>query len=196
MSLFNMGYCAFQIAFEEEQAMATVALTHQDASEDETESAAGMAWLAIDYYEQSAAYFRAAFKIDPSEMAAAQNMELARYRAQQVRDALKKQEEEENPPNDEGEKTEGENMESEEGEEGQDGDSEESDPGENFEEGESEDGDPSNLGRSQTSLTDLNNQALPPPTLTPEDLLDEEILNNELRDKASGRRGKPVERDW
>jgi hypothetical protein len=44
-------------------------------------------------------------------------------------------------------------------------------------------------------MTDMQRQDVPPPSLTPQDLLAEEMMNNAQREK-SGRKSKPVERDW
>ena len=55
--------------------------------------------------------------------------------------------------------------------------------------------DAGDMQRATSNMTDMQRQDVPPPSLTPQDLLAEEMMNNALREK-SGRKSKPVERDW
>ena len=145
--------------------------------------------LGLEYYEASAEAFRAALDSRPGWEDAAWNHELAHLRAERTRQAMRQQA---NPDNPESEQ-ESENPDADptEGEEGDPSDEE----GEFEESEESGEGEPSNQSSSQMAM-DLENQDIPPPILDPEDIFREEAANNESREKNSGRRYTPTERDW
>ncbi|MEM7391081.1 MAG: VWA domain-containing protein [Verrucomicrobiota bacterium] len=141
---------------------------------------------------RSMSCFRAACDLSGGDRNAARNLELVRLKYAALK---RKQEARENAASDD------EEAPSEEGEEGQpeeqEGESEDSEESEYSEE--EMEGDPrasSRMPPDSTTLTDLENQSLPPPNLTPEDLLNEEIRNNQLRDKRRRSKGRGVEKDW
>ena len=144
--------------------------------------------MPMEWYRQSVQCYRAAIRLGAGD-AAAHNLELACWRLKQF-DSSPPQESDqpgdESDPSDEGE-GEGESSESgDEGEMEEDGDYSE----------DAEAADSSSMPRGDTSMTDLESQATPPPGVTPEDLLQEEALNNAQRQKSKSRKGAGVEQDW
>ncbi|MFV1993923.1 MAG: VWA domain-containing protein [Verrucomicrobiales bacterium] len=144
---------------------------------------------ALLYLGLSAEAFRAALDLDPENGDAAWNLELARRHERDLLEALESDRE--------GQENKSEEVESDE--EGEDGEqSEEGEEMESDEEGEeseeSGEGKPSDYSASDLAL-DLENQDLPPPMTDPEDIFEEEAMNNELRQKK-GTKYQPVEKDW
>ena len=144
--------------------------------------------MPMEWYRQSIDCYRAALRLGGGEDAA-YNLELARWRLKQF-DSNDPQDSDqpgdESDPSDEGE---GEGDSSESGDE-----SESEEEGDYSEDAEA--GDTSSMPRGDTSMSDLESQATPPPGVTPEDLLQEEALNNAQRQKSKSRKGGGVEQDW
>ncbi|MFT5131396.1 MAG: hypothetical protein ACI8W8_005032 [Rhodothermales bacterium] len=144
--------------------------------------------MPMEWYRQSIQCFRAALRLGAGEDAAF-NLELASWRMKQFDDNSPQdsdQPSDESDPSDEGE-GEGESSESgEEGEMEEEGDYSE----------DAEAADSSSMPRGDTGMSDLESQTTPPPGVTPDDLLQEEALNNAQRQKSKSRKGGGVEQDW
>ena len=143
--------------------------------------------LSNQWYQQSIDCYRAALRLGAGEDAA-HNLELAQWRLKQ----FDRPPQESDQPSDEGEASddsEGEGESSDEGDESEF--DEESDYSDDMEASDS-----SSMQQGDTSMTDLESQATPPPGVTPEDLLEQEALNNAQRQKAKSGKGKGVEQDW
>jgi hypothetical protein len=173
-----MGNCAFQ--------MVTMELEFED-EEEEFQEPLPPAY----YYTMAIGYYRAALDINPHHARAAHNLELARRNLKAAEEGEDpSQDQQSSDQGDQGEQEEGEGDPSDSGEEG------ESEEGEEFDEESDSDSDMSEQSRSTSNMTDLNNQDIPPPSVSPEQLLQEEIMNNAQREKGKGKKSKPVERDW
>ncbi len=170
---YNMGNCAFSMAEQ----------PPEEEFEDEEEY-----FDPTVYYREAVRYYRAALDLASGDTRAAHNLELARFRIQQSEGDENADGEQSQDPNNSSESEEGEGDPSDEGEEGEgeEGDMQESD---------ADTSDAGDLQRATSNMTDMQRQDVPPPSLTPQDLLEEEMMNNAQREK-SGRKSKPVERDW
>ncbi len=168
-TLYNLGNCSFS-----------------QVSEDDPEQSG----LDRALLENALAYYRKALDADPDYRAAQINLELARKRYAELDEADR-----EDPQGKSGEDSEsGEDDESSEGSsEGEEGEGEEGEYGEESDQsGEGAD----SQSRSQTGRMDLGDEFVPPPNLSPQDLLDAEESINRIREQR--RRGKrsSVEKDW
>ena len=143
------------------------------------------------WYEMAIKYYRAVLDLDPHHARAAHNLELARRK-------LKAAEDGDSEANNQPSLEDGEQSQEQEGESGPSDGSEEgeSEEGDEYEEDFDSDADMSEQSRSTSNMTDLKNQDIPPPAVTPEQLLQEEQVNNAQREKGRGKKSKPVERDW
>ena len=129
--------------------------------------------------------------LDPQHARASHNLELARRKLKAEQDGEQAdQSQPASDPSDQGEQEEGEGDPSESGAEG------DPDEGDEYDESSEADADSGEQSRSTSNMTDLKNQDIPPPSVTPEQLLQEEQLNNAQREKGSGKKSKPVARDW
>lgn len=172
---YNMGNCAFALAEQ----------PPEEEYEDEEE--AEMFDPTVYYYE-AVRYYRAALDLAADDAQAAHNLELARFRIQQAESGENADDDQSQQSNQSSESEEGEGKPSDEGDEGE---GEEGD----MEEADADASDAGDMERATSNMTDMQRQDVPPPSLTPQDLLSEEMMNNAQREK-SGKKSKPVERDW
>ena len=143
---------------------------------------------AVQFFGLSAVAFRTVLDYERDHEDAAWNLELARRREKELLEALQSEREGEDAESEESESQE----ESKDGEPGEDGEDMESEDTEESEEG--DEGKPSDYSASDLAL-DLDSEGIPPPMVDPEDIFQEEAMNNELRQKK-GAKYQPVEKDW
>lgn len=144
--------------------------------------------MPMEWFRQSIECYRAALRLGAGEDAA-HNLELARWRLKQFNNNSPQESDQpgdESQPSDEGEG---------EGESSDSGDESEFDDEGDYSD-DAGDADSSSMPRGDTSMSDLESQATPPPGVTPEDLLQEEALNNAQRQKSKSQKGGGVEQDW
>ncbi len=144
----------------------------------------------IELLREAAALFLAAARLDPDLAAAGDNLLWTRQRLQQRRQDERDpgDEDEREPGEDDGESQDGER---EEGDaEGDPGELDDPTPDEDAEPGHELPADPSSTG-----ITDLDHRGLPPPEVSPEEIVQEELRLQ--RERTRPRQPSPgVDRDW
>jgi len=166
-AIYNAGVCSFS------QADADAMLDPQSS---------------LVYYQGAIRAFRSCLDLQPDHPDALWNLELSMLRKQFVLKEL--QDNEDDSQNSE------ESEESDQSQEGESDESETEDEEGEWEESE-EDGatDPSDQSSGPNSM-DLESTDIPPPMVDPEDILQQEMENRELRQKQKSSKYKGVEKDW
>ncbi len=147
---------------------------------------------ALEYFGQAADTFRASLDMKPDLADARWNLELALVRKARVAGEIARKAE---APTDENEPSGEESPEDKESAEGDEGQTSEDSEGETSEEDADGEATPTNQSEGANAL-DLEANDLPPPTIEPEELLQQEAEQGDLRQKQRSNRYKPVEKDW
>lgn len=143
---------------------------------------------ALVYYSGAIRAFRACLDLEPNHEEALWNLELSLLRKHFIMQEMEQDQNDQNTPEESEQDDSSQEGESENSEmEDEEGEWEESD-----EEGASE---PTDQSTGPNSM-DLESQDIPPPMVDPEDLLQQEMENRQLRQKQQSSKYKAVEKDW
>ncbi len=196
--LYNAATCWLSAAEQVDQAVERL----RQAAKDASDAAVNDGSMSDDdddmpdadttsMLEQSIQLYETALQRIPKFPAAARNLEIARARWREAVTAQEKAQQsadaKENQPPDS--KKKGDPQSAEDGNDPDDPDND--DPN----------ADPTKPGdaasqRSDTSLADLLNQNIPPPNVSPQDILRRELENNQQRSAPTDPKMKPVEKNW
>lgn len=197
--LYNAATCWLQAAAQVEQALTQMEQLVRDAGQrmpaqmtiaPAEEDEEGFGPDAAAMLEQSVRLYETALLRQPDFPPAARNLEIARARWHKAAAEQEKQQQEADSADKEPTDMKADpNAEPSEDDEAKPDDNE----GEDADKAKSGD---SNTPPSDTSLADLLNQNIPPPNVSPQDILRKEVENNQQRSAPSDPKAKAVEKNW